>query len=208
MLYDDEVFEEIMMQEKPLALITYLLGESCLLSSLGCHFKGPGESGVVPLHSDSSGPAPFPSYSLVSNVNYALTPYSPEAGALAMVPRSHKMSRQPTEHEMGLGGNDCNPAAIAMDLSPGDAVVWQGATWHGSFARQVPGIRMNLAVFFARHNVVTQEQHKGVVPQEVLNRHSDDERFERLLAGNQAYGWQHEGPNYERMAKRPRGLFD
>jgi len=34
LLYDDEIFEEILMEPKPLALITYLLGESCLLSSM------------------------------------------------------------------------------------------------------------------------------------------------------------------------------
>src|SRR5262245_57677219 len=34
LLYDDEVFEQILMEPKPLALVTYLLGESCLLSSL------------------------------------------------------------------------------------------------------------------------------------------------------------------------------
>lgn len=208
MLYDDEVFEEILMEEKPLALITYLLGESCLLSSIGCHFKGPGEGGVIPLHSDSPGPTPHPPYSLVANVNYALTPYSREAGALAIVPRSHKLSRQPTPPETGLSGEQCNPSAVSMDLSPGDAVVWQGSLWHGSFPRQIPGIRMNLAVYFARHSVVTQERHKDVVPQEVLDRHSNDERFKRLLAGNQAYGWQHEGPDFAMMAKGPRGLYD
>ena len=208
MLYDDEVFEEILMEEKPLAIITYALGESCLLSSIGCHFKGPGEGGVIPLHSDSPGPTPHPPYSLVANVNYALTPYSREAGALALVPRSHKLRRQPTPPEMGLSGKQCNPSAVSMDLSPGDAVVWQGSTWHGSFPRQIPGIRMNLAVYFARYSVVTQERHKDVVPQEVLNRHANDERFKRLLAGNQAYGWQHEGPDFAKMAQGPRGLYD
>ncbi len=208
MLYDDEVFEEILMEDKPLAIITYLLGESCLLSSMGCHFKGQGEGGVIPLHSDSPGPTPHPPYSMVANVNYALTHYSREAGALALVPRSHKLARQPTLPEMGLSGEHCNQSAVAMDLSPGDAVVWHGSTWHGSFPRQVPGIRMNLAVYFARHSVVTQERHKDVVPSEVLNRHANDERFKRLLAGNQAYGWQHEGPDFQKMAKAPRGLYD
>ena len=42
LLYDDPVFPEILMLERPLALITYLLGESCHLSSIGSHFKGPG----------------------------------------------------------------------------------------------------------------------------------------------------------------------
>ena len=40
MLYDDEIFEDILVAPKPLALIDYLLGESCLLSSASCHFKG------------------------------------------------------------------------------------------------------------------------------------------------------------------------
>ena len=44
LLYDDPVFPEILMLERPLALVTYLLGESCHLSSIGSHFKGPGGS--------------------------------------------------------------------------------------------------------------------------------------------------------------------
>ncbi len=208
MLYDNAVFEEILLEEKPLALVSYLLGESCVLSSMGCHFKGPGENGVLPLHSDNAGPTPFPAYSLVSNVNYALTPYSREAGALAIVPGSHRMGRRPTATEMSLSGDACNRSAVSMDLSPGDCVVWHGNTWHGSFARQIPGIRMNLAVYFARPSVVTQERHRDSVPAEVLQRHSNNERFKSLLAVNQPYGWQNEGPDYALMAKMPRGLYD
>ena len=166
LLYDNEIFEEILMAPEPLALITYLLGESCVLSSLGSHVKGMGEEGALPLHSDNGNgiPSPFPEHSLVANVNYALTPYSREAGALALVPGSHRRRRQVQSNEMMLSGADCNPEAVAMDLAPGDAVVWHGNTWHGSFPREIPGIRMNLAVYFARQYIVTQEQHKGVVP--------------------------------------------
>ena len=53
MLYDDEVFEDILMEPQSLALVTYLLGESCLLSSIGCHFKAPGGEPLL-LHSDNS----------------------------------------------------------------------------------------------------------------------------------------------------------
>ena len=61
LLYDDEVFEDILMEPKSLALLTYLLGESCLLSSVGCHFKGPGGEPLL-LHSDNANglPQPFP----------------------------------------------------------------------------------------------------------------------------------------------------
>jgi hypothetical protein len=209
LLYDDEVFEEILLEPKPLALITYLLGESCMLSSMGCHFKGPGGM-PLPLHSDNGNgmPPPYPAYSQVANVNYALTPYSLEAGALAMVPGSHRLARPPRPDEMVLGGPETNPKAVAMDIQPGDAVVWHGNTWHGSFARQIPGIRMNLAVYFCRQYVQSQERHKGVVPEEVLARHAEDDRFQVLLHQKQPYGWQGEGPDYTLMAKNPRGLYD
>lgn len=209
LLYDDPVFEEILMEPKPLALVTYLLGESCLLSSLGCHFKGPG--GVpLGLHSDNGNgmPAPFSPISQVANINYALTPYSREEGALALVPGSHKLARQPRPEEAVLSGEATNRRAVAMDLAPGDCVVWHGNTWHGSFARQVPGVRMNLAVYCNRQHIQTQEQHKGAVPPEVLARHADDERFQVLLGGKQPYGWKREGPDYAVMARNPRGLYD
>ena len=209
LLYDDEVFEEVLLEPKPLALITYLLGESCLLSSLGCHFKGPGGM-PLPLHSANGNgmPAPFPPYSQVANVNYALTPYSKEKGALALVPGSHKLARQPRIEEMTLGFGKTNPRAISMDLSPGDAVVWHGNTWHGSFVRQAPGIRVNLAAYFGRQYLQTQERHRDAVPPEVLARHANDARFLTLLHQKQPYGWREEGPNYELMGRSPRGLYD
>jgi ectoine hydroxylase-related dioxygenase (phytanoyl-CoA dioxygenase family) len=209
LLYDDPVFEEILLEPKPLALVTYLLGESCLLSSLGCHLKGPGGA-ALPLHSDNGNgmPAPFSPISQVANVNYALTPYSREAGALALVPGSHKLARQPRGREALLDGDAANPDAMAMDLSPGDAVVWHGNTWHGSFARQVPGVRMNLAVYFNRQHIQTQERHRDATPREVLARHAGNERFAILLGAKQPYGWRCEGPDYALMARSPRGLYD
>ena len=208
MLYDDEVFEEILMAPEPLALITYLLGESCLLSSMGCHFRGPGGM-YLPLHSDNGNgiPAPFAPFSQVANVNYALTPYTREAGALAMVPGSHKLARQPNAEESNLGDNP-NPGAISMNIDPGDAVIWHGNSWHGSFVRQIPGVRMNLAVYFNRQYIQTQERHGDTVPAPVLARHANNPRFLHLLAGKQPYGWQKEGPDYSKFALMPRGLYD
>ncbi len=209
MLYDDEVFEGIMMEPRPLTLLTWLLGESCVLSSLGCHFKGPGGT-PLPLHSDNGNgiPGPYGPVAQVANANYALTPYSREAGALALVPGSHKLGRQPRADEMMLSSDSANPNAECQDLSPGDCVVWHGNTWHGSFDRTIPGVRMNLAVYCNRQHIVTQERHKDVVPEEVLARHADDKRFQVMLGGKQPYGWQQDGPDYSRMMQSPRGLYD
>ncbi len=209
LLYDDEVFEEILLAEQPLALITYLLGESALLSSIGCHFKGPGGTALM-LHSDNGNgmPAPFPAYSQVANINYALTPYSREAGALALVPGSHKLARQPRPEELMLTGESANKKAVAMEIDPGDAVVWHGNTWHGSFDRLIPGVRMNLAVYCCRQYLQTQENHRNAAPEEMLARHANNERFKVLLGAKQPYAWQQEGPDFKIMAKNPRGLYD
>ena len=207
MLYQDEIFEDILMAPKPLGLVTYLLGESCLLSSMGCHFRGPAGF-PLPLHSDNGNgmPAPYPAFSQVANINYALTPYTREAGALAMVPGSHKLARPPRPDESNLGDN-ANPNAVSMDIDPGDAVVWHGSTWHGSFVRQIPGVRMNLSVYFNRQYIQTQERHGNTMPDEVRARHANDTRFLNLLGAKQAYGWGEGGPDYRKFALMPRGLY-
>ncbi|HJW42114.1 MAG TPA: phytanoyl-CoA dioxygenase family protein [Rhizomicrobium sp.] len=220
LLYDDPVFEEIVMEVKPLALVTYLLGESCLLSSMGCHFRVPGGLPLM-LHSDNGNgtPAPFSNTAFVANVNYALTPYSREAGCLAMVPGSHKLLRQPTLAEnfraqRGPGEPlECAtwsdpPNVVPMTIAPGDAVVWHGNTWHGGFKREVPGARINLAAYFCRQFVQTQEQHGRAVPRDLLARHANDERFSVLLGQRAPYGWRGEGPDYALMGKSPRGQYD
>ncbi len=230
LLYDDPVFEEILMERRPLALVTYLLGESCLLSSMGSHFRGPGGAPLM-VHSDNGNgiPAPFSPISMVANVNYALTPYSREAGALAMVPGSHRLQRSPTAHENfkaeGLTASDLAamarspgglddvvwkdpPGAIAMDISPGDAVIWHGNTWHGGFRREVGGVRMNLAAYFNRQHIQTQERHGDPAHQHVVDRHANEPRFATLLGAKVPYGWREEGPDYALMARNPRGLYD
>src|SRR5512141_3119482 len=142
-MFKDPLFEDAVLNERPLALITYLLGQSCRLSSLTSHVKGPGGPGLL-LHSDTANgmPAPFSPFSHVANCNYALTDYTREGGALAMVPGSHRYFRQPTRVELELDGPGRNPDAVAIEVPAGSAVVWHGNTWHGSFPRKTPGLRI------------------------------------------------------------------
>lgn len=230
LLYDDPIFEEVLLQPEPLALVTWLLGESCLLSSMGCHFRGPGGAPLM-LHSDNGNgmPAPFPSHAVTANVNYALTPYSMAAGALGMVPGSHRLQRPPTPRENFRPTNIAPaeyarrlreresiddvewsppPEMVSMDIAPGDVVIWHGNTWHGGFRRELPGVRMNLAVYFCRQFLRTQEHHGGRARDALLARHGNAHRIATLLGGKQPYGWQEAGPDYARMAKNPVGLFD
>ena len=193
LLFKDPVFKESVLNPKPLALITYLLGKHCVLSSLVCHLKGPGGNGLL-LHSDSSNglPEPFSPYSQVANCNYALTDYTEEGGCLAMVPGSHRKHRQPTRWEVGLDGNHRNEHVIPIEVPAGSAIVWHGNTWHGSFPRKQPGLRVNLSNYFCREYLTPQEAYRGNVPDGFLG--PDDERMARLLGGDLIHGWKDEGP--------------
>lgn len=195
LLFKDALFERAVLNARPLALITYLLGRSCLLSSLTSHVKGPGGNGLL-LHSDTSNgvPAPFSPYSHVANCNYALTDYTESAGALAIVPGSHRRFRQPSRHEIYLSGNERNPEAVAIEVPAGSAVIWHGNTWHGSFPRQLPGLRINLSLYFCRQYMQPQENYKDHIPEAVLARHGLHSRFATLLGLETTYGWRDEGP--------------
>jgi len=196
LLYKSELFEQALLNPKPLALITYLLGYSCWLSSMTSHVKGPGEVGLL-LHSDTGNgmPGPFSPYSHVANCNYALTDYSEDGGSLALVPGSHRHFRQPTPFENKLAGNERNPHVIPIEVPAGTAIVWHGNTWHGSFPRKKPGLRVNLAMYFCRQYMAPQELYAECVPDSLLKRHGRESRMAQLLGLKRFNGWRDEGPN-------------
>ena len=227
LLFDDPVFPEIVLEPKPLALMHYLLGRSCVLSSVGSHFRGPGGMPLA-LHADSPSVG-MTEASLVANCNYALTPYSQEAGAIAVVPGSHRHNRQPTAHENWRAGNETyNHIAVkqlrpeeldvvdwreprgaeTLDLNPGDAVIWHGNLWHGGWRRDDPGVRMNLANYFCRTHMSTQEHRGDDRYPEVFERHADNPHFARLMGAKVFNGWRDEGPDLSGAKTAPTGLYD
>jgi ectoine hydroxylase-related dioxygenase (phytanoyl-CoA dioxygenase family) len=207
LLFKDRVFETAVLNPKPLALITYLLGQSCWLSSLTSHVKGPGEVGLL-LHSDTANgvPAPFSAYSHVANCNYALTDYTEAGGCLAMVPGSHRLHRQPTRWEVGLAGNERNPHAIPIEVPAGSAIVWHGNTWHGSFPRRTPGLRVNLATYFCRQYMAPQEIYAdSAAAKAMVDRYGRESRMAQLLGFNHFNGWRDEGPDLDSRRLLPAG---
>lgn len=200
LFFRDRVFEKVALNEKPLALITYLLGRHCVMMNFSSHVKGPG--GVeLPIHSDTANgvPEPFSPYSHVANCNYALTDYTMEAGALAIVPGSHRMARRPSPRESKLTGNDRNPHAIPIEVPAGSAIIWHGNTWHGSYPRQMPGLRVNLAVAYSRQYYSPYELYKDRLPSDFFERHHRDSRMAQLLGLNSFAGFHEEGPKPENV---------
>jgi ectoine hydroxylase-related dioxygenase (phytanoyl-CoA dioxygenase family) len=203
LLYKDQLFEQAVLNPKPLALISYLLGQSCLLSSLTSHVKGPGGPGLL-IHSDTANgvPGPFSPYAHVANCNYALTDYTEAKGALAMIPGSHRYYHQPGRDQIALDGEARNPDAVAIEVPAGAAVIWHGNTWHGSFPRKVPGLRVNLSMYFCRQYMQPQENYKDHVPADLIARHGADSRMLELLGANTVHGWRDEGPQFTPRSQR------
>jgi hypothetical protein len=183
LLLEDEVFEQALMHEPTLALITYLLGESCILNHLSAMIKGPGPD-HLPLHTDqnqSGGPPPFTAYAQVANATWALTDYTPENGSLCFVPSSHKLCRPPTTRE-------------ATDLSlfqpviapAGSVIIWHGNTWHGAFRRTNPGFRVSLVAYFTRSYLSRFDDLSTKIPSETLARNPP--RFAKLIGARGPQG--------------------
>lgn len=170
-------FEAALMNRVALALITYLLGESCMLSSMVGMRKTAGDI-AVPLHSDTGPgvPPPFPRFAQVANATWLLSDYSKDNGALCFVPGSHHLCRHPAQEPTDPRKN---PSAVAIEAAAGSLVVWHGNLWHGAFPRSTPGVRRNLIMFFARAYFRQQEEYRDKVPVEVLDRNST--RFRQLL---------------------------
>jgi hypothetical protein len=203
LLYKDPMFKDVVVNPKTLPLTTYLLGKRCILSSLGSHLKGPGGEGLL-LHTDSGNgiPDPLSPYAHVCNCNYALTDYTQAGGALAMVPGSHRKQRHVTTAERNLVGNERNPHAIPIEVPAGTAIIWHGNTWHGSYPRQMPGLRVNLSSYYCREYIQPQEDYRRTVPEGFLEG-KKDARLARLLGADLVHGWTDEGPlkYYQRKAE-------
>ena len=201
LLFHGRIFEEVLMEEPALVLITYLLGKSCVLSSVASHFKGPGggNRGQLALHSDIQGngvPVPLPAYAQVANCNYALTDYTEvDDGVLAMVPGSHKLCRYPGEWDLSKSKD-----AVPVIVPKGSAIIFHGNTFHGSYERKKPGFRINLSYYFCRHYMDPTEAFRDNVPKEMLERNS--ERFAQLMGMTRPRGWSETNPDLSGVAVR------
>ncbi|RYD84716.1 MAG: hypothetical protein EOP61_39745, partial [Sphingomonadales bacterium] len=179
-LGEDPLFEQALLNRPTLALISYLLGESCALIHQSLFIKRPGPH-HLPLHSDqdqTTNSSPFLPHAQVANATWALTDYDVANGTTCFVPGSHKLCRAPTRHE-------------AADLSlfrpveapAGSIILWHGNTWHGAFRRTVPGVRVSIVQYFGRWYLAGANT--SPISQAMLDRNPP--RFAELVRGRVGY---------------------
>ena len=173
------IFEEAVMAEKPLAVVTYLMGESCQISSNHGHVRAQGDP-PQGMHIDAPMvPDPVPPFVHACNMMWCTEDFSLESGGTLIVPGSHKRGMHP------LPGNSTRKMAIPMVAKKGSVVVFSGNLWHGAGARTIPGERVGMTVYFIRMYAKPQEDLNSVISDEVVARNPP--RFAHLIGRDSPY---------------------
>ena len=99
-LFEDPVFQEWLLNPVLLALVTYLLGESCVLTTTAVFMKGPADDSErelqLGLHTDQQMvPQPFPPYALICGATLLLTDYSKDDGRVRVRARQSQGGSPP-----------------------------------------------------------------------------------------------------------------
>jgi hypothetical protein len=199
LIFEDQVFEEALMNPVGLMLVSHLLGDSCVLSISSGLVKGETDRPLF-LHCDLGAPDPFPDYEQTCNVTWLLTDYTLENGALCFVPGSHRWRRHPMPKER----MDFD-LAVPIEAPRGSLVVWGGSLWHGAFPRTVPGLRMAVINVFVRPHLRSVMPFQDRVPQAALDR--NPARFATIMGQGLFHGFAAEGPDPAKQHLMPRNRY-
>lgn len=185
-LFEDEVFQEALLNPVARVFYHYLLGENAILSDFALLVKGPG--GVdLDLHTDSFRmPDPLPPMPCICNFMWVMTDSSRENGSIAFVPGSHRYQRRPLANE-GVAER------VHVDAPAGSLIVFGGNVWHGAYARTAPGYRAAATMYMCRPHMLPQGKYGFDVPQEVVDRHPPE--FAQLMGRRINYLWKESGPD-------------
>ena len=157
LLPEDDMFAEAALHPVGLALARWLCGQSVLLGGHTYITKGqtPGYADERPaklggnLHSDAHGVPAGGDICHECNVSFLTTDYvSSDDGPTILVPTSHKFARAPSPNE--ARPSDMQLPCVTLEGEAGSIAVWNGFTWHGTYPRKNPGLRVTLVQRFMR----------------------------------------------------------
>ncbi len=198
LLEKDPIFGEAVMNPVALTIGRYLMGASARLYSTVAFYKN-GEAGCTNMHSDSVGmPPPLPYFGNVCNISWILTDYTEQNGTFFIVPGSHRYCRHPTpiEQPQMMGGPNDNAIGIPIIAKPGSLFVFHGNTWHGTYPKKTPDVRVHVVTALCRNYVDPAEDY-GDLPDAVVDKLGPD--FARLIGRKAWQGYGSAGPQYDRI---------
>lgn len=201
LIHEDQAFERVATNPVKRVLMNHLLGEDHRLAVSDGWIKWETPSSwqgeeTTGFHADQSMvPCPW-NWKLphIANMNWTLTDYTKEDGALAFVPGSHKEGRTP---ELG----EALPLAVPVEAPKGSLVVFSGCLWHGSYRKTTPGLRVTMLGQHCRPYILPFQDYKNRIEEKIFTDSEDPEYLRSLTRVNERGMWTEAVSIKERVAR-------
>jgi len=190
LLAKGEVFEDMMHHPEVVAITSAFLGNQFHLGSIAANRLLPGGPGQEPhvdypywdMYERGGFPARInSSYPLNLQVTIPLDPFNEESGASAYLPGSQCDLRYPDVEDRDSFYDSCS----RMSGNPGDAVIFNGMTWHCAMPNHSDHDRSAVLIEYLPKFVIPLEDQLSGVTQEVLDRASP--LLQRLIGVGRPY---------------------
>ncbi|MBL8797512.1 MAG: phytanoyl-CoA dioxygenase family protein [Planctomycetia bacterium] len=172
-----EVFQRALQTPQLLACVEAVLGPEYKLSSMNVRSANPHSDAPQPLHCDMGG-LPDERGPWVCNSVWLLDDFTPDNGAIRVVPGSHRWGRLPQSELADPKAR--HPQELLLTAPAGTVVVMNAHLWHGGTGNRTAQPRTALHIFFARRDKPQQQYQKQLVRPEVQAQFSPPLRW--LLA--------------------------
>jgi hypothetical protein len=153
-------FVECILEPGVLAHVGYVLGPRFKLSSLNARSANPRREEGQPLHVDA-GAVPDERGYWVCNSVWMLDDFTPDNGALRVVPGSHRWGRRP--QDVLEDPRHPHPGEVLVTGRAGDLVVMNSHLWHGGTANRTDRPRLALHAFYCRWDKPQQQYQKALL---------------------------------------------
>ncbi len=168
-----EVFRGAIREPAILACMAHVLGPRFKLSSVNARSADPLSPNRQPLHADMGAVADDDGY-WVCNSLWMLDDFTPENGALRVVPGSHRWRQLPQDGMADpLAPHDDE---VMITGSRGTVAIMNAHAWHGALANTTPKPRRALHVFYTRWDKPQQQYQKKLLSSDTQARLNPEER--------------------------------
>jgi ectoine hydroxylase-related dioxygenase (phytanoyl-CoA dioxygenase family) len=161
-----DVFRAVIAHPRVLECARHVLGPDLKLSSLNARSADPG-GGTQPLHADMAALPDARGY-WVCNTIWMLDAYTPDNGALRLVPGSHRRGELP--QQVLADPRADHPDQVLVTGLAGTVVVLNAHAWHAGTANRTGRPRTSLHAFYCRRDRPQQQYQKQLLRPEVQRR--------------------------------------
>lgn len=172
-----EVFRHLIVVPTVLELVGQVLGSKFKLSSLNARSANPKSSTRQPLHADMGAVADKKGYWVCNSV-WMLDDFTPENGAIRMVPGTHRLARLP--EDVLDDPIAPHPQEVLLTGRAGSVAIMNAHMWHGALDNCTDHPRRALHAFYARWDKPQQQHQKSLLHDSIQEGLSPELR--RVLA--------------------------